>query len=71
MHQHLTGLQVLAEHQGIPLREADLRRFGLAGQLALTARGVDRELLATEQFLGVVGQINRGFLHDAEQDGSR
>ncbi|MNE56762.1 hypothetical protein D3C80_1516920 [compost metagenome] len=71
MHQHLTGLQGLAEHQSIPLRKADLRCFGLAGQLALTAGGVDRELLATEQLLGVIGQIYRGFLHDAEQDGGR
>lgn len=69
--QHLAGGQRLTEHQLVPLQQADLRQFGFARELALAACRIDRELLATKQFLGIEGQVDRCLLHDAQQDRCR
>ncbi|MNF67773.1 hypothetical protein D3C84_495970 [compost metagenome] len=71
MDQYLAGRQRLAEYQLVPLQQADLCRFGLAGQLALTACRVNCELLTAKQLFGIEGQVDRRFLHDAQQDRCR
>ena len=71
MDQHLTGRQRLAEHQLVPLQQANLRRFGFARELALAACRIDRELLAAKQLLGIEKQVNRRLLLDAQQDWRR
>ena len=69
-HGQLAGRRGLAEEQIAVDRAEDAGEFGLAGDLALAARDIDRKLELAPQFLGLPVPIDLHVLQDAELVGA-